>query len=102
MYTVEWLYNRGMIQWVDMIHFTDLGEKKYFLDRFNEKEVYFLEDNIYNLVDIEERPNVCNIFVRNELNRLVDLSFYEAEKYVGVNNLKEAIDFIKNATSCDI
>lgn len=95
MYTVEWLYNRGMIQWVDMIHFTDLGEKKYFFDRFEGKEVYFIEDNVYNLININERPNVCNIFVRNETNQNIDGGFYHPEECKPVDNLLEAISFIK-------
>jgi len=97
MYTVEWLFNRGMAQWVDMIHFTDLGEKKYFFDRFNDKEVYFIEDNWYNVVNTDERPNVCNIYVKNEVNKfdLID------KTHIGklVNNLQEAISFIKDCTN---
>lgn len=98
MYTVEWLYFRGMIQWVDMIHFTDLGEKKYFFDRFNDKEVYFVEDNVYNIINTTERPNVCNIFVKNETNKNFDCSFYEPEECRPVDNLREAITFIKDCT----
>jgi len=97
MYTVEWLYGRGMIQWVDMLHFTDLGEKKYFFDKFKQ-EVYFFEDNPYNLVNIKERPNVCNIFIRNDANRLIDYSFYDVEQCKSVNDLSEAIEFIKEVT----
>jgi len=95
MYTVEWLYTRGMIQWVDMIHFTELGEKKYFFDRFNGKEVYFIEDNVYNIIDTDERPNVCNIFVKNDTNKNFDAGFYTPEKCKPVDNLQEAISFIK-------
>lgn len=96
MYTVEWLYNRGMIQWVDMIHFTDLGEKKYFFDRFAGKEVYFIEDNVYNIINIDERPNVCNIFVRNDTNRhLSNAYIHETYNAVPVDNLQDAIAFIK-------
>jgi len=102
MYTVEWLCNRGMMQWVDMLHFTDLGEKKYFFDRFNNKEVYFVEDNVYNLIDIEERPNVCNIYVRNDANALLDLSFYDPEECRPVDNLQEAITFIKEITNDEV
>jgi hypothetical protein len=98
MQSVEWLYNHGMIQWIDMIHFTDLGEKRYFFDRFADKDVYFIEDNIYNLVRTDERPNVCNIFVRNETNQNIDGGFYQPEECKAVNNLKEAIEFIKKET----
>jgi len=98
MQTVEWLYNRGMIQWVDMIHFTDLGEKKYFFDRFEGKEVYFIEDNVYNLINIDERPNVCNIFVKNETNQNIDGGFYHPDECKPVDNLLEAIKFIKDHT----
>ncbi len=99
MQTVEWLYNRGMIQWVDMLHFTDLGEKKYFFDRFEGKSVYFIEDNIYNLVRTDERPNVKNIYVRNETNKYsVDGGWQDVEECTPVNNLQEAINFIKEAT----
>jgi len=99
MYTVEWLFNRGMSQWVDMIHFTDLGEKKYFFDRFNDKEVYFIEDNWYNVVNTDERPNVCNIYVRNETNALSLID----KTHIGktVDNLQEAISFIKEVTNED-
>lgn len=97
-YTVEWLHNRGMAQWVDMLHFTDLGEKKYFFDKFVGKEVYFIEDNVYNLINTEERPNVCNIYVRNDANALLDLSFYDAEECKIVDNLQEAISFIREIT----
>lgn len=96
MYTVEWLYCRGMMQWVDMIHFTDLGEKKYFFDRFNGKEVYFIEDNWYNLINVNERPNVCNIFVRNETNK--EVTILHPEECKPVDNLLEAISFIKDCT----
>jgi len=98
MYTIEWLFNRGMAQWVDMIHFTDLGEKKYFFDRFNDKEVYFIEDNVYNIINTTERPNVCNIFVKNETNKNFDYSFYQPEECRPVDNLQEAITFIKECT----
>lgn len=99
MYTVEWLYTRGMIQWVDMIHFTELGEKKYFFDRFNGKEVYFFEDNVYNLINIAERPNVCNVFVQNETNKHIKgVSVHETHHAVPVANLNEAIAFIKDMT----
>ena len=99
MYTVEWLFNRGMSQWVDMIHFTDLGEKKYFFDRFNNKEVYFIEDNVYNLINTAERPNVCNIYVRNETNKYdIDGGWQSVEECKPVDNLKEAISFIKEIT----
>ena len=99
MYTVEWLYNRGMIQWVDMIHFTDLGEKKYFFDRFAGKEVYFIEDNVYNIINVEERPNVCNIFIRNDTNgHLSNEYIHETYHAVPVDNLREAITFIKDMT----
>lgn len=98
MYTVEWLYGKGMMPYVDMLHFTDLGEKKYFFDRFNQKEVYFIEDNVYNLINIDERPNVCNIYVRNAANALNDLGFYDVEKCRPVDNLLEAITFIKEIT----
>jgi len=94
MYTVEWLFNRGMMQWVDMIHFTDLGEKKYFFDRFNNKTVYFIEDNWYNVVNTVERPNVCNIYVNNETNALNAVNTTHISKLV--NNLQEAISFIKD------
>jgi hypothetical protein len=67
-YTIEWLHNYDLYYYVDMIHFTDLGEKRYFFDRFSGKEVYFLEDNVYNIINTNERPNVCNIFIRNETN----------------------------------
>ena len=96
--TVEWLYHQGMIQWVDMLHFTDLGEKKYFFDRFNKKRVYFVEDVVYNLINTDERSNVGNIYVRNEVNALEDLSFYDIEKCKPVDNLHEAISFIKEIT----
>jgi len=98
MYTVEWLYNRGMVQWVDMIHFTELGEKKYFFDRFEGKEVYFIEDNLYNLINTDERPNVCNIYVRNETNTPGDYGFFDPEECKPVDNLQEAITFIKEMT----
>ncbi len=98
MYTVEWLYNIGMIQWVDMIHFTELGEKKYFFDRFEGKEVYFIEDNLYNLINTDERPNVCNIYVRNETNTPGDYGFFDPEECRPVDNLQEAITFIKEMT----
>jgi hypothetical protein len=91
MYTVEWLFNRGMIQWVDMIHFTDLGEKKYFFDRFNGKTVYFIEDNTANLINTEERPNVCNIYVKNDVNA----STPDPSNAIVVNSLKEALAKIK-------
>lgn len=99
MYTVEWLFNRGMSQWVDMIHFTDLGEKKYFFDRFNNKVVYFVEDNWYNVVNTDERPNVCNIYVKNDTNKL---DLYDPT-HIGrtVDNLQEAISFIKEVTNED-
>lgn len=96
MYTVQWLHNTGMIDYVDMIHFTDLGEKKYFFDRFNDKEVYFIEDNWYNVVNTEERPNICNIFVKNETNALSPVDTTHIGKLV--NNLQEAISFIKDCT----
>jgi hypothetical protein len=99
MYTVEWLFNNGMLEYVDMMHFTELGEKKYFFDRFNGKEVYFLEDNWYNLIDTDERPNVCNIFVRNETNEFFDGGFFDAEECKPVDNLQEAIAFIKEVTN---
>jgi hypothetical protein len=98
MQTVEWLHNRGMIQYVDMIHFTDLGEKKYFFDRFEGKEVYFIEDNVYNLINTDERPNVCNIFIRNETNQNIDGGYYQPEECKPVDNLQEAISFIKEHT----
>jgi hypothetical protein len=98
MYTIEWLFNRGMSQWVDMLHFTALGEKKYFFDRFEGKEVYFIEDNVYNLINTAERPNVCNIFVKNETNAHTDYSFYEPDECKPVDNLLEAITFIKECT----
>lgn len=99
MQTVEWLYNRGMIQWVDMIHFTELGEKKYFFDRFSDKEVYFIEDNVYNVINIEERPNVCNIFIRNDTNAHFSNTYvHETYHAVPVDNLQEAITFIKEMT----
>lgn len=97
MYTVEWLHNKGMYQWVDMIHFTELGEKKYFFDKFKQK-VYFFEDNVYNLINTTERPNVCNIYVRNETNRNADYSFYDPEECEIVDNLQEAVEFIKKVT----
>jgi len=99
MQTVEWLYNRGMIQWVDMIHFTDLGEKKYFFNRFEGKAVYFIEDNLYNLINTTERPNVCNIYVRNETNTPGDYGFFDPEECKPVDNLQEAIEFIKEKTN---
>lgn len=98
MYTVEWLFNCGMLDYVDMIHFTELGEKKYFFDRFNGKEVYFFEDNWYNLINVEERPNVCNIFVRNETNEFFDGGFHDPEPCRPVDNLWEAIKFIEEVT----
>lgn len=98
MQTIEWLYNRGMIQWVDMIHFTELGEKKYFFDRFEGKSMYFIEDNIYNLINTNERPNVKNIFVRNETNIPADYGFFDPEECKPVDNLLEAITFIKETT----
>ena len=97
-YTVQWLYFTGMIPYVDMIHFTELGEKKYFFDRFSGKEVYFIEDNWYNLINIKERPNVCNIFVQNETNRDITIDTKEGECRP-VNNLQEAIAFIKDVTN---
>jgi hypothetical protein len=96
MYTVEWLFNRGMSQWVDMIHFTDLGEKKYFFDRFADKEVYFIEDNWYNVVNTIERPNVCNIYVNNDTNKDKPIDTEYISKTV--DNLQEAISFIKDCT----
>lgn len=99
-YTVEWLFNRGMSQWVDMIHFTDLGEKKYFFDRFNNKEVYFIEDNWYNVVNTDERPNVCNIYVKNEVNKLDLIDKTHIGKLV--DNLQEAISFIKDCTNDEV
>lgn len=103
MYTIEWLYNRGMIQWVDMLHFTDLGEKKYFFDKFLGKEVYFIEDNVYNLINTTERPNVCNIYVRNETNKN-QIWRHPEEANIGkpVDNLQEAISFIKDVTNDEI
>lgn len=99
MYTVEWLYMRGMIQWVDMIHFTELGEKKYFFDRFKDKEVYFIEDNVYNVINVDERPNVCNIFVKNETNKKLSNKYiHETYQAKPVDNLQEAISFIKEMT----
>ena len=98
-YTVEWLFNNGMLEYVDMIHFTELGEKKYFFNRFEGKEVYFFEDNWYNLINIDERPNVCNIFVRNETNEFFDGGFFTPEECKPVDNLREAISFIKEVTN---
>jgi hypothetical protein len=98
MYTVEWLFNTSMLQYVNMIHFTELGEKKYFFDRFNGKEVYFFEDNWYNLINVQERPNVCNIFVRNETNEFFDGGFHDPELCKPVDNLWEAIKFIEEVT----
>jgi len=100
MYTIEWLFNRGMAQWVDMIHFTDLGEKKYFFDRFNDKEVYFIEDNWYNVVNTDERPNVCNIYVNNETNSFSPIDTTHISKLV--DNLQEAISFIKDCTNDEV
>jgi len=95
-YTVEWLYNAEMIRYVDMIHFIELGEKKYFFDKFLGKEVYFIEDNWYNLINIRERPNVCNIFVKNETNRDTTINTDECKP---VDNLQEAISFIREITN---
>lgn len=94
MYTVEWLHTRGMIQWVDMIHFTELGEKKYFFDKFKQK-VYFFEDNVYNLINRRDRPNVTNVLVVNETNKDALKNFDNSTfNVVIVNSLKEAIGFI--------
>ncbi len=98
MYTVEWLYRNDLIQYVDMIHFTELGEKKYFFDKFVGKEVYFLEDNCYNLINIDERPNVCNIFVKNETNEIQSCTVEVQSNAKIVSNLNEAIAFIKECT----
>lgn len=96
LYTVEWLHTRGMIQWIDMLHFTDFGEKRYFFDRFNEKSVYFLEDNIYNLIDPTERSNVENIFIKNETNLHLDdrQILSKAKKIVyNLNDAKKYLEF---------
>jgi hypothetical protein len=61
--------------------------------------VYFIEDNLYNLINTTERPNVCNIFVRNETNQNIDGGFYDPEECKPVDNLQEAISFIKEATN---
>lgn len=105
MYTVEWLIKRDLLRFIDMIHFTDLGEKRYFFDRFNKKQVFFLEDNYINLIDPKERHNVRNIFIGNETNEhlLKDdglLGYYDQIKSRAeiVNSLNEAVDFIKKET----
>ena len=90
-YTVEWLYNKKIDNLVDMIYFEDLGDKRYFFDRFSEKRVFFFEDNPYNLIDSGERENVHTIYVRNETN-----SFTKLEKKVfKVSSLYEALEFLK-------
>lgn len=94
MYTIEWLQVNDLMPYVDMVHFTDLGEKKYFFDKFNGKEVYFLEDNVYNIINIEERPNVCNLFIRNETNQDIDVT----GKAIDCKNLKQAMHILEEMT----
>lgn len=90
-YTIEWLYNTKLMTYVDMIHFTDLGEKRYFFDRFNNKTVYFFEDNVYNIINTNERNNVFNVFIRNESN--IDVP--NPEDVLIAGDLNTAYDLIK-------